>query len=117
MDFCRTTRGVLGGVGGGGVIGALAVAGPASAQTTDSVDRGNGPGSSRDCCGRRERDPDEPRGRTTFYTTVTSSTGGYQFARIDAGLYRVSVTTPNFRESVIADIKLDAAFDLFRSAD
>ncbi len=49
------------------------------------------------------------QGTNYVYTTVTSSTGGYQFARIDAGLYRVSVTTPNFRESVIADIKLDAA--------
>jgi len=49
------------------------------------------------------------QGTNYIYTTVTSSTGGYQFARIDSGLYRVTVTTPNFRVAVVENIKLDAA--------
>jgi hypothetical protein len=49
------------------------------------------------------------QGTNYVYTTVTSSTGGYQFARIDSGLYRVRVTTPNFRVAVVENIKLDAA--------
>ena len=43
------------------------------------------------------------------YTTDTSSTGGYQFSRIDAAVYRVTVTTANFRVAVVDNIKLDAA--------
>jgi hypothetical protein len=48
-------------------------------------------------------------GTNYTYSTVTSSTGGYQFSRIDSGLYRVTVTASNFRVSVVANIKMDAA--------
>ncbi len=48
-------------------------------------------------------------GTNYTYTTDTSSTGGYQFARIDAGVYKVTVTTASFRAAVVDGIKLDAA--------
>ena len=48
-------------------------------------------------------------GTNYTYTTETSSTGGYQFARIDAGVYKVTVTTASFRIAVVDGIKLDAA--------
>jgi hypothetical protein len=41
--------------------------------------------------------------------TKTSSTGGYQFARIDYGRYSVSVTKPGFKAGVTSGIKLDAS--------
>src|SRR6202035_3934536 len=49
------------------------------------------------------------QGTNYVYTTVTSSTGGFQFARMDAGLYRVTVTTANFKVAVVENIKMDAA--------
>jgi len=49
------------------------------------------------------------QGTNYSYTTVTNSTGGYQFASIDPGLYRVKVESVNFRMAVVNDIKLDAA--------
>src|SRR5262249_6066002 len=48
-------------------------------------------------------------GTNYTYTGTTSSTGAFQFVRIDAGLYRLSVTTANFREAIVTDIKVDAA--------
>ena len=49
------------------------------------------------------------QGTNYTYNTKTSSTGAFQFSSIDSGLYRVTVATPSFRESVVADILLDAA--------
>jgi hypothetical protein len=49
------------------------------------------------------------QGTNYTYTATTSSTGGFQFTRIDAGLYRLSVTTTSFREAIVTDIKVDAA--------
>jgi hypothetical protein len=48
-------------------------------------------------------------GTNYTYTTTTSSTGAYQFARIDSGLYSVTVKATSFREAVVQNIKLDAA--------
>ncbi|HYA62442.1 MAG TPA: TonB-dependent receptor [Candidatus Sulfotelmatobacter sp.] len=45
------------------------------------------------------------------YTTTTSSTGAYQFTRLDYGVYRVTVTAEGFRVGVVQNIKLDAATD------
>ena len=45
------------------------------------------------------------------YTTTTSSTGAYQFTRLDYGVYRVRVTAQGFREAVVENVKLDAATD------
>ncbi len=49
------------------------------------------------------------QGTNYNYTTTTSSTGAFQFARIDSGLYRVTVATDNFRVAVVENIKMDAA--------
>ncbi len=49
------------------------------------------------------------QGTNYTYSTTTSSTGAFQFSSIDSGFYRVSVTTPSFRVSVVENIKLDAA--------
>jgi hypothetical protein len=49
------------------------------------------------------------QGTNYTYNTTTSSTGAFQFSSIDSGTYRVTVNTPSFRESVVADILLDAA--------
>src|SRR6266481_986443 len=49
------------------------------------------------------------QGTNYSYNTTTSSTGGYQFASIDPGLYRVTVEAASFRRAVVQDIKLDAA--------
>ncbi|HUI50728.1 MAG TPA: carboxypeptidase-like regulatory domain-containing protein, partial [Terriglobales bacterium] len=43
------------------------------------------------------------------YTTTTTSTGAFRFDRLDAAVYRVTVTTPNFRAAIADNIKLDAA--------
>jgi hypothetical protein len=51
------------------------------------------------------------QGTTYSYTTTTSSTGGYQFLRIDSAVYSVTVTTDSFRIAVVQNIKLDAATD------
>ncbi len=49
------------------------------------------------------------QGTNYTYNTTTSSTGAFQFARMDSGLYRVTVTTPNFKVAVVENIKMDAA--------
>jgi len=43
------------------------------------------------------------------YEAKTGSFGGYQFARIDYGRYRVSVSKDGFKEGIVTGIKLDAA--------
>jgi len=48
-------------------------------------------------------------GTNYSYTTATSSTGAFQFARLDAAIYRVTVTTASFRVAIVDNIKLDAA--------
>lgn len=49
------------------------------------------------------------QGTNYTYTSVTASSGGYQFLRIDYGLYSVTVTKEGFRQGVVQNIKLDAA--------
>jgi len=49
------------------------------------------------------------QGTNYSYTAVTGSAGGYEFLRIDQGLYMVTVTKDQFKKAVVADIKLDAA--------
>jgi hypothetical protein len=48
-------------------------------------------------------------GTNYTYSSVTASSGGYQFSRIDYGLYSVKVTKEGFRQGVVENIKLDAA--------
>jgi Carboxypeptidase regulatory-like domain len=48
-------------------------------------------------------------GTNYSYTTATSGAGAYQFSRIDAGVYRVTVSADGFRAAVVDGIKLDAA--------
>jgi len=48
-------------------------------------------------------------GTNYTYETTTSSTGAFQFARLDAAIYRVTVTATSFRAAVVDNIKLDAA--------
>ena len=48
-------------------------------------------------------------GTNYTYETTTSSPGAFRFERLDAAVYRVTVTTANFRASVVDGIKLDAA--------
>jgi len=90
------------------LIGALAVAGPASAQTpTASI-----VGTVLDPQGLPVEGANVTltnQGTNYAYNTTTSSTGAFQFSSIDSGLYRVSVSTPNFREAVVANIKMDAS--------
>ncbi len=43
------------------------------------------------------------------YTSATASSGGYQFSRIDYGLYSVTVTKEGFRQGLVENIKLDAS--------
>ena len=45
----------------------------------------------------------------TTYTTKTGPNGGYQFASLNFGLYRVSVTQKGFKVGTVSDIKLEAA--------
>lgn len=42
-------------------------------------------------------------------TAATSSHGGFQFTHINAGVYRVEVSKPGFRQVVMTGIKLDAS--------
>ena len=110
MDFRRMTRvyWVVGVVVA--LIGGLAVAGPVSAQTpTASI-----VGTVLDPQGLPVEGANVTltnQGTNYTYNTKTSSTGAFQFARMDPGLYRVSVTAASFRESVLTNIKLDAASD------
>jgi Carboxypeptidase regulatory-like domain/TonB dependent receptor len=48
-------------------------------------------------------------GTNYSYTTATSGAGAYQFSRIDAAVYRVTVSADGFRAAVVDGIKLDAA--------
>ena len=48
-------------------------------------------------------------GTNYSYTAATSSAGGFQFSRIDSGVYRVTVSADGFRSAVVDGIKLDAA--------
>ena len=48
-------------------------------------------------------------GTNYTYTTATSGAGAYQFSRIDAAVYRVTVSADGFRAAVVDNIKLDAA--------
>src|SRR5271168_972233 len=43
------------------------------------------------------------------FEAKTGSYGGYQFARIDYGRYRVTVNKPGFKAGVVSGIKLDAS--------
>jgi hypothetical protein len=43
------------------------------------------------------------------YSSKTGSLGGYQFERIDYGLYKVSVAKDGFKAGVVNNIKLDAS--------
>lgn len=49
------------------------------------------------------------QGTNYTYNSVTASSGGYQFERIDSGIYAVKVTKEGFRQGVVENIKLDAA--------
>ncbi len=49
------------------------------------------------------------QGTNYKYTSVTASSGGYQFLRIDYGVYSVTVTKEGFRLAVVENIKLDAS--------
>jgi hypothetical protein len=49
------------------------------------------------------------QGTNYTYTSVTASSGGYQFLRIDYGVYSVKVTKEGFRLGVVENIKLDAS--------
>ena len=49
------------------------------------------------------------QGTNFKYTSVTASSGGYQFLRIDYGIYSVKVTKEGFRQDVVENIKLDAS--------
>jgi Carboxypeptidase regulatory-like domain/TonB dependent receptor len=48
-------------------------------------------------------------GTNYTYTTATGGAGAYQFSRIDAAVYRVTVSADGFRAAVVDNIKLDAA--------
>jgi hypothetical protein len=108
MDFRRKTKVYWVAWAVVALIGGLAVAGPVSAQTpTASI-----VGTVLDPQGLPVEGANVTltnQGTNYTYNTATSSTGGFQFSSIDSGLYRVSVSTPNFREAVVANIKMDAS--------
>ena len=49
------------------------------------------------------------QGTNYTYNSATGSSGGYQFSRIDYGVYSVKVSKEGFRQGVVENIKLDAA--------
>ncbi len=49
------------------------------------------------------------QGTNYTYTSVTGSSGGYQFLRIDYGVYSVTAAKEGFRQGVVQNINLDAA--------
>jgi len=110
MDFRRRTRVYWAVLAVVALIGGLAATGTACAQTpTASI-----VGTVLDPQGLPVEGANVTltnQGTNYSYNTKTSSTGGYQFASIDPGLYRVTVETANFRTAVVQDIKLDAASD------
>jgi hypothetical protein len=108
MDFRRMTRVYWVVWAVAALVGGLAVSGLVSAQTpTASI-----VGTVLDPQGLPVEGANVAltnQGTNYTYNTTTSSTGAFQFSRIDSGLYRVAVTTANFRAAVVSDIKLDAA--------
>jgi hypothetical protein len=44
-----------------------------------------------------------------MYTSVTGSSGGYQFSTIDFGVYSVTASKDGFRQGIVENIKLDAS--------
>src|SRR6267378_2001661 len=108
MDFRRMTRVYWVVWAVVALIGPLAVAGPASAQTpTASI-----LGTVLDPQGLPVEGANVAltnQGTNYTYNTATSSTGAFQFSSIDSGLYRVTVTASNFRVAVVENIKVDTA--------
>src|SRR6267143_3637839 len=108
MDFRRMTKVYWVVWAAVALIGALAVAGPVSAQTpTASI-----VGTVLDPQGLPVEGANVTltnQGTNYTYNTTTSSTGAFQFARIDSGVYRVTVTAAGFRLSVVENTKTDAA--------
>jgi Carboxypeptidase regulatory-like domain/TonB dependent receptor-like, beta-barrel len=51
------------------------------------------------------------QGTSTSLSGKTSSLGGYQFTRINVGVYRIDVSKPGFKSSVVTGIELDASTD------
>jgi hypothetical protein len=49
------------------------------------------------------------QGTNYTYISVTASSGGYQFLRIDYGVYSVTASKEGFRQGVVQNINLDAA--------
>jgi hypothetical protein len=49
------------------------------------------------------------QGTTSTQTDTTSSRGGFQFTHLNAGFYRVEISNPGFKNSVVTGIKLDAS--------
>jgi len=43
------------------------------------------------------------------FSSVTGSSGGYQFEHVDYGLYKVSASKPGFKLGEVTGIKLDAS--------
>src|SRR5580704_19397904 len=43
------------------------------------------------------------------FTSVTASSGGYQFEHVDYGVYKVSATKSGFKTGEVSGIKLDAS--------
>jgi hypothetical protein len=108
MDFRRMTRVYWVVWAVVTLIGALAVARPASAQTpTASI-----VGTVLDPQGLPVEGANVTltnQGTNYSYNTTTSSTGGFQFSSIDSGLYRVTVTSSSFRAAVVENIKVDTS--------
>jgi len=108
MDFRRKTKVYCVAWAMVALIGALAVAGPASAQTpTASI-----VGTVLDPQGLPVEGANVTltnQGTNYTYNTTTSSTGAFQFSSIDSGLYRVTVTSSSFRAAVVENIKVDTS--------
>jgi hypothetical protein len=108
MDFRKMTRvyGVVCAVVA--LIGGLVFVGPVSAQTpTASI-----VGTVLDPQGLPVEGANVTltnQGTNYTYVTTTSSTGAFQFSSIDSGLYRVTVSATSFRESVVANVKVDTS--------
>jgi hypothetical protein len=51
------------------------------------------------------------QGTNYTYSSQTGSSGGYQFLRIDYGLYQIRVSKDGFKAAVFTNIKLDAAME------
>jgi len=98
------------------LIGPLAVAGPASAQTpTASI-----VGTVLDPQGLPVEGANVTltnQGTNYAYNTTTSSTGAFQFSSIDSGLYRVTVSAREFPRGGGRKHQDGRVNKLFRSAD